>query len=78
MTARPVSEVTERIDEPMAGILRSASELSRVQAGFRMWTAARAIVRASILADHDDWPSDRVDRELAVRMSGGMVARVAN
>jgi hypothetical protein len=43
-----------------------------------MWTAARSVIRASVLADHGDWSRDRVDREVAVRLSKGLVACVVN
>lgn len=66
---------SERIDGHMACVLGSVSESARLRAGVRLWTAARAVVRAAILADHDDWSSDRVDRELAFRMSRGLVDR---
>jgi hypothetical protein len=66
----------ERIDGHMAHILASTSECSRLQMGFRMWTAARSVIRAAVVADHGDWSRDGVDREVAVRMSKGLVARV--
>jgi hypothetical protein len=41
-----------------------------------MWAAARAVLRAAIVADHGDWQPGQVDRELAVRMSHGLVGHV--
>lgn len=68
----------ERIDAEMARVLAAKSDVARLRAGFRMWTAARAVLRAAIVADHGDWHADQIDRELAVRMSHGLVHRVAS
>ncbi len=68
----------ERIDADMARVLAGKDEVARLQAGFRMWTAARGLLRAAIVADHGDWQPDQIDRELAVRMSHGLVARVSS
>lgn len=62
----------------MARVLAAQSEVDRLQTGFRMWTAARSLLRAAIIADHGDWQSDRIDRELAARMSHGLVSRVSS
>ena len=61
----------------MARVLAASSEVARLRAGLRMWTTARAVVRAAIAADHADWPSDRIDREVADRMSHGLISRVS-
>jgi hypothetical protein len=68
----------ESIDDDLARVLAAQSEIERLKAGGRMWTAARSILRAAVLADHRDWPEDRVNREVAVRISHGMVARDAS
>lgn len=66
----------ERIDDEMARVLGATTEIARLRSGLRMWAAARGVVRAAIVADHGDWPPERVDRELAVRMSHGLVSHV--
>ena len=68
----------ERIDDEMARVLGATTEIARLRAGLRMWAAARGVVRAAIVADHGDWPAGRVDRELAVRMSHGLVSHVTS
>lgn len=68
----------ERIDDEMASVLGATTEIARLRAGLRMWAAARGVVRAAIVADHGDWPPGRVDRELAVRMSHGLVSHVTS
>jgi len=49
----------------MARVLAAATEAARLTACLRMWMTARAVVRAAITADHADWSSGRVDREVA-------------
>ncbi len=66
----------ERIDDEMARVLAATTEIARLRAGARMWAAARAVLRAAIVADHGDWQPGQVDRELAVRMSHGLVGHV--
>jgi hypothetical protein len=73
-----IPDAVEQIDAEMAHVLAHASEYDRLRAGFRMWTAARSVIRAAIVAEHTDWSTDRVDRELAVRMSHGLVAGVSD
>ena len=68
----------ERIDDEMARVLGATTEIARLRAGLRMWAAARGVLRAAIVADHGDWPPGRVDRELAVRMSHGLVSHVTS
>jgi hypothetical protein len=67
----------ERIDTEMARVLAEKSEADRLRIAFRMWVAARKIVRASVMAEHPAWPPEQIDREVAVRMSHGLVNRVS-
>ena len=78
MMPMKTSHYIDQIDRHMARVLACTSECARLQAGFRMWTAARSVIRAAVLADHGDWSRERVDREVAVRLSKGLVARVVN
>lgn len=76
MTARPVSTrlpVIEVMDDAMADILRKKTEVERLQMGMRMWKTARVILRAAIRAEQPTWDEDHVDREIAKRISHGMV-----
>jgi|688.fasta_scaffold246132_4 hypothetical protein len=68
----------ERIDAEMAGVLAAKSEVARLRIGFGMWTAARAVLRAAIVADHGEWHTDQIDHELSVRMSHGLVNRASS
>jgi hypothetical protein len=57
----------------MADILRQKSEADRLRIAARMYQSARAILRGSIRHDHPDWDQDQVNREIAHRISHGLV-----
>ena len=69
---RPVIEV---MDDAMADILRQKTEVERLRIGLRMWKSARAILRAAIRSEHADWDESQVNREIACRISNGVVTR---
>lgn len=74
----PRRPLFEKPDADMVRVLAGTSEVARLQAACRMWIAARAIVRASVAADHADWPADQIDRDVANRMSHGIIRRVCS
>ncbi len=61
------------VDDAMADVLRQKSEVERLRIGFRMWKSARVILRAAIETDHPDWNEEQVNREIARRISHGVV-----
>jgi hypothetical protein len=63
----------EFVDDAMVDVLRQKSEVERLRIGFRMWKSARVILRAAIEADHPAWNEDQVNREIARRISHGIV-----
>jgi hypothetical protein len=65
--------VIEVMDDDMAAVLRLKTDEDRLKIGFRMWKAARSILRASITSDHPEWSPERVNREIAWRISHGVV-----
>ena len=67
---KPVIEV---MDDAMADILYGKTEIERLQIGIRMWKSARIILRAAIRSEHPDWLESEVDREIARRISHGVV-----
>jgi hypothetical protein len=78
MTPRAIRHRIERIDVDMARVLAGTTEVARLRAAFRMWTAARTVLRAAIASDHADWSPDLIDRETAARLSHGLVSRVSS
>ena len=66
-------ESFEMIDNTMADILREMSAVERLRIGGRLWKSARVIVRGAIRTEHPDWDEERVNHEIARRMSHGAV-----
>ena len=67
------SPVVEVMDDAMADILREMTEVERLRIAGRMWQSARAILRGSIQTEHPEWDADQVNREIARRISHGVV-----
>jgi hypothetical protein len=63
----------EVLDDQMADVLRRKSEAERLRIAGRMWRSARAILRGAIRTEHPDWDRDRVNLEIARRISHGVV-----
>ena len=72
MSPRP--PVVEVIDDAMADVLRSKTEIERLKIAGRMWYSARAILRAAIRTEYPDWDEHRINREIARRISHGVVS----
>lgn len=63
----------EMMDDAMADILRQKTEAERLRIAGRMWQTARVMLRGTIRADHPDWDEHRVNREIARRISHGLI-----
>jgi hypothetical protein len=63
----------EVMDDVMADVLRQKSEVERLAIAERMWQSARVILRGAIKTEHPDWDEDCVSKEIARRISGGVV-----
>jgi Rv0078B-related antitoxin len=63
----------EVMDDAMTDILRQKTEVERLRIAARMWTSARVILRGAIRTEHPDWNVDQVNREIARRISHGLV-----
>lgn len=63
----------EALDDEMADVLRQKSAAERLRIAGRMWRSARAILRGAIKTEHPDWDLVQVDREIARRISHGVV-----
>lgn len=64
----------EVIDDTMADVLRQKTETERLKMADRMWRSARTILRGAIQTEYPDWSGDQVNREIAKRISHGVVS----
>lgn len=65
--------VMEVMDDAMSDVLRQKTEAERLRIADRMWKSARAILRGAIRTEHPDWSMEQVNREIACRISHGLV-----
>jgi hypothetical protein len=65
--------VMEVMDNAMVDVLRQKTEVERLRIAGRMWKSARVILRGAIRTEHPDWNVDQVNREIARRISHGLV-----
>ncbi len=63
--------VIETIDEDMVEILRQKTPSERLEVAFSMWRFARDMVTAMLVQEHPDWSRERIEAEVALRMSHG-------
>ena len=63
----------EVIDDAMAEILRRKTPAERLAIGFGLWRSARKLLRGQLASLHPEWDSERLNREVARRLSHGIV-----
>lgn len=63
----------EVVDEAMAEVLRRKSPAERLAIGFGLWRSARKMLRGQLASLHPEWPAERIEREVARRLSHGAV-----
>ena len=63
----------EVVDDKMAEVLRSKTPAERMRIGFNLWTSARNMLMAHLKNTHPEWNEDRLNREVAGRLSHGSV-----
>lgn len=63
----------EMLDDAMAAVLRQKTEVERLRIAARMWKSARVMLRGVIIAEHPDWNETEVNREIARRISHGVI-----
>lgn len=63
----------EMVDDAMVAILRRKTEAERLAIAFDMSRFVRRMIRANLVAEHPNWPPERVERETARRVSHGAV-----
>ena len=61
------------IDDAMADVLREKTEWERLEIAFGMWRFARDMIRENLKVEHPDWADDRINKEVARRLSHGDV-----
>ena len=63
----------EVVDDTMAEILRHKTPAERIRIGFTLWTSARNMLLTHLRKTHPEWNDDRVEKEVARRLSHGAV-----
>jgi RNA:NAD 2'-phosphotransferase (TPT1/KptA family) len=63
----------EAVDDLMAGILRGKTAAERIRIGFDMWISTRDFLLAHLRKTHPDWSAEKVNQEVARRLSHGAV-----
>ena len=63
----------EVVDDIMAEILRRKTPAERIRIGFALWTSARDMLIAHLKKTHPEWSAERVEKEVARRLSHGVV-----
>lgn len=66
----------EMIDDDMAEVLRKKSEVERLRIAGQLYRSARTILRGAICTQHPEWSKSQVNREIANRISHGLVSGV--
>jgi hypothetical protein len=63
----------EMVEDLMAEVLRSKTPAERIAIGFGLWTSARNMLLAHLGATHPEWDAERLNKEVARRLSHGAV-----
>ena len=61
----------EVVDDAMAEILRRKTPAERIRIGFGLWTSARNMLMTHLKTIHPEWNNDRIEKEVARRLSMG-------
>lgn len=72
----PLLQTFEVIDDRMADALRQKSDAQRLRSVDAFWNSARAILKAAIRTEHPDWNLERIQVEVARRISNGVLDHV--
>ena len=63
----------EVLDDAMAEVLRRKTPAERLAIGFGLWRSAHKILRGQLASLHPEWDAQRLEREVARRLSHGAV-----
>jgi hypothetical protein len=58
-------------DPEVIEVLRTKTPQERLSIAFSMWAAARKMLVSLLANSHPEWDQDRLQKEVARRMSGG-------
>ena len=63
----------EVMDDTLAEVLRRKTPQERIKIGFGLWTSARDMLLAYLKKIHPEWSIEMVEKEVARRLSHGIV-----
>lgn len=63
----------EMMDDAMADVLRAKSPAERLAIANGLWRSASRMIEAILRAERPDWTDDAIRREVARRMSYGVL-----
>jgi hypothetical protein len=63
----------EVIDDTLAEVLRRKTPPERIKIGFDLWTSARDMLMSYLKKTHPEWSIEMVEKEVAKRLSHGIV-----
>ena len=63
----------EVMDDTLAEVLRRKTPQERIKIGFGLWTSARDMLLAYLKKTHPEWSIEMVEKEIARRLSHGIV-----
>jgi hypothetical protein len=63
----------EVMDEAMAEVFRRKTPAERLAIGFGLWRSARKMLRGQLASLHPEWDAQRLEREVARRLSHGAI-----
>jgi len=66
-------ESLEVVDDEMAEVLRQKTGAERLRIAFGLWESARRMLTSHLSAEHPDWDEEKVQREVARRISHGAI-----
>jgi len=66
-------ENLEVVDDEMAEIFRRKTGAERLQIAFGLFSSARRMLTSHLGAQHPDWDQEKIQREVARRISRGAV-----
>lgn len=66
-------EHLEVVDDEMAEIFRRKTGAERLQIAFGLFSSARRMLTSHLTSQHPDWDEERIQREVARRISRGAI-----